>query len=299
MTNIKVSVIIPVYNTSAYLQAAVSSIQNQTLKDFEIIAVNDGSADDSLEILQKLASEDSRLKVISYEKNQGVSVCRNTGLEHAVGQYIYFFDSDDILEPDCLELCYQKMNTDNSDFLIFDGISFYENGIKPSFNASYQRTSLLENKQYTGADLAEFLHQKKAYTCSICLCFIRKSYLDGIALSFYPGVLYEDVLYTIILYLSAQNVSFIRRSFFRRRIRANSTMTSTISQRLIDYRYTVGNELLKEKMNFDDRKMRKLLNLQVRNLFIFLIKSLLRSKQYGLLLRNAFRIKIMLLRSLG
>ncbi|HEY6915785.1 MAG TPA: glycosyltransferase family 2 protein [Paludibacter sp.] len=295
MSDIKVSVIIPVYNTAVYLHEAIASILNQSLKEIEIIAVNDGSADNSLEILNELALVDNRLKVISFDQNVGVSVCRNTGLENARGGYIYFFDSDDILESDCLEICYQKMVDGNYDFIIFDGVSFYEDGIKPTFSGNYRRTDLLTRNSYTGGELADKLISQKAYSCSVCLCFINKEFLENTGLKFYPGVLYEDVLFTILLHLYAQHVSFVTRSFFHRRVRANSTMTTSISQKNINYRLIVCNEIIRFKQKFSDSESKRLLNLQVWSVLKFLIKSLLRTRQIKLLLSNGCQILILLL----
>lgn len=298
MTDAKVSVIIPVYNTAPYLKEAIGSVFNQSLKDIEIIAVNDGSADNSLQILNELAETDKRLKVISFEKNAGVSVCRNAGIGAAKSEYIYFFDSDDVIEPDCLDFCYQKMVSGSYDFLVFDGLSFTDNGVKTGFNATYQRTRLLTKDTYKGVELMNLLIENKSYSCSVCLCFIKKSFIDENHLQFYPGVLYEDVLYAAQLYLTAQSVTCVPRTFFHRRIRENSTMTSKVSTINIDYRLTVGNELLKLKAVFTDELSRKILNHQTRNLFIFLIKTMLRSGQFGLLVKYGFRISKMILRSL-
>lgn len=93
----KISVIVPVYNTEKYLDECLNSVENQTLKDIEIICVNDGSTDKSLEILNNHAGKDSRIKVISQE-NGGVSSARNAGIESSSGSYILFIDSDDFIE---------------------------------------------------------------------------------------------------------------------------------------------------------------------------------------------------------
>ena len=90
----KVSVIIPVYNVEKYLKQCLDSVVNQTLKDIEIICVNDGSTDNSLEILEEYAQKDNRIIIISQE-NQGQSVARNIALEKATGEYVGFVDSDD------------------------------------------------------------------------------------------------------------------------------------------------------------------------------------------------------------
>ena len=114
----KVSVVIPVYNVELYVGDAVRSIMNQSLKEIEIIIVNDGSSDQSLDIVTELAREDSRIQIIS-NANQGLSVARNLGIYRATGKYILFFDSDDFLEEDALELCYNKCQAENLDFVFF------------------------------------------------------------------------------------------------------------------------------------------------------------------------------------
>lgn len=297
MDLIKISVIIPVYNTALYLREAICSVFNQTLQDIEIIAVNDGSEDDSLQVLNELAVLDKRLKVVSYDKNVGVSVCRNRGVDIATGKYIYFFDSDDLLDPDCLNVCFAKMESGNYDFIVFDGESFTEDGLKMGFNATYQRTRLMKNNVYKGVELIQLLIQQKSYSCSVCLCVINREFILKNKLQFYPGVLYEDVLYSAHMYLIAQSVGFVPGTFFRRRIRKNSTMTSKISQVNIDYRYTVATELLKLKSNFTDKNSRKVLNNQSKSLLMFLSKSLLRNGQIALLIKNFFQIAKIILRS--
>lgn len=115
---VKVSVIVPVYNVEKYLPACLDSLINQTLKDIEIICINDGSKDGSLDILQNYAQKDKRIKVID-QKNQGVSVARNSGLAIAKGQYLAFCDGDDFFETKLLEKAYKKITEKKTDVLIF------------------------------------------------------------------------------------------------------------------------------------------------------------------------------------
>lgn len=97
-----ISVIIPIYNSAQYLPACLESVLNQTYRDLEVICINDGSTDGSLQILQQLARQDSRLRVID-QKNSGASAARNTGLDLARGEFVAFVDSDDTLEADMYE----------------------------------------------------------------------------------------------------------------------------------------------------------------------------------------------------
>ena len=102
----KVSVIIPIYNVETYLPQCLDSIINQTLKEIEIICVDDGSTDKSLDILKEYAKKDKRVAIIT-QKNLHAGVARNAGLSQAKGEYISFLDSDDFCEPEMFEKMYQ------------------------------------------------------------------------------------------------------------------------------------------------------------------------------------------------
>lgn len=115
----KASVIIPVHNTGLYLRDCLSSAINQSLKDIEIIIVNDGSTDNSEKIIEEFSLRDNRIIVIT-QKQQGVSVARNNGLDIANGEYIYFFDSDDICSENFLEEHYYTAKKNNSDIVLTD-----------------------------------------------------------------------------------------------------------------------------------------------------------------------------------
>jgi glycosyltransferase involved in cell wall biosynthesis len=96
-----ISIIIPVYNAEKYLNKCLESVINQTLKDIEIICINDGSTDNSLDILQKYAKQDNRFIIINQDSS-GAGVARNAGLDKAQGEYLAFLDSDDFFELDML-----------------------------------------------------------------------------------------------------------------------------------------------------------------------------------------------------
>ena len=114
---VKVSVIIPVYNVENYLDQCLTSIVNQTLKEIEIICVNDSSTDGSLEILNKYAKQDTRVQVVT-QKNAGAGAARNRGMAMATGKYLAFLDADDFFEADLLEKQYQMAETDKADFVV-------------------------------------------------------------------------------------------------------------------------------------------------------------------------------------
>ncbi len=115
----KISIIVPVYNVEKYLSTCLDSLINQTLKDIEIICINDGSTDNSLNILNEYAQKDTRIVVI-YKENSGPGSCRNLGIEKATGKYIQFVDSDDWIEKETCEICYQKALEHSVDMVSFN-----------------------------------------------------------------------------------------------------------------------------------------------------------------------------------
>ena len=115
--NSKVSIIVPIYNAEPYLSRFLNSLVNQTLHDIEIICINDGSTDNSLEILESYAQRDIRIKSINIE-NSGVSRCRNIGLKYINSKYVVFVDSDDWLDREALEVMYNYAELENSDLVM-------------------------------------------------------------------------------------------------------------------------------------------------------------------------------------
>jgi len=113
-----ISVIIPVYNVENYLCQCLDTVLNQTLKNIEVICVNDGSTDNSSEILKEYAARDSRIIVLN-QKNSGAGAARNRGLSIARGEFLSFLDSDDFFEPDMLEKAYKACVKENADFVVF------------------------------------------------------------------------------------------------------------------------------------------------------------------------------------
>ncbi len=120
----KVSVIIPVYNAEDYLEQCVRSVMNQTLRDIEILCVDDGSPDSSLEILKKLRAEDDRVKIIS-QPNGGAGAARNNGLRNAAGEYLSFLDADDFFEPNMLEEAVTAADKYKADFVVFNSDQYH------------------------------------------------------------------------------------------------------------------------------------------------------------------------------
>ncbi len=184
----KVSIIIPVYNTEKYLRKCLDSVCNQTLKDIEIICVNDCSKDNSLEILEEYSVNDKRIKIIDFKENKGVSAARNKGIDEAKGEYIGFIDSDDFVDFDFYEKLYNKAIATNSDIAkgqiyrinaegeelysadydINDEIKNNKAYFYHSFtSAIYKRNFLLLNKIYFPTDISLFEDPYFAIKCAV------------------------------------------------------------------------------------------------------------------------------------
>ena len=113
-----VTVVLPVYNVEQYLDRCINSVVNQTYKNLEIILVDDESPDNCPKMCDEWAKMDSRIKVI-HKKNQGLGYARNTGIDNATGEYIYFVDSDDYIALDTIELAYKAAVENNADIVTF------------------------------------------------------------------------------------------------------------------------------------------------------------------------------------
>lgn len=150
INNIKVSIVIPVYNSEKFLKRCLDSVKNQTYRNIEVIIINDGSIDNSLKICEEYLI-DNRFKVIS-QSNQGVSQTRNYGLKEATGEYIMYLDSDDWLDINLLEKCINNMMNSKVDLVIFPYISEYK-------NKAYKKNIfyVTENKDIINITREEFL----------------------------------------------------------------------------------------------------------------------------------------------
>ena len=224
----RVSVIIPVYNVEKYLRECLDSIVNQTLREIEIICVDDGSTDGSPEILREYGEKDCRITIISQE-NRGISSARNHGADIASGEYFYFMDGDDILERDALSRLYQLSEEKSLDVLYFDGESFFETEelkeIKKNYITYYARKGDY-SRVMTGPQMLHEMIAMDEYRSSLCLQFISSVHYRQENLRFEEGIIGEDNIFTFQCIMPAHRVYHIKETFFHRRVRGNSVMTS-------------------------------------------------------------------------
>lgn len=242
-----ISVIVPIYNVEKYLREALTSIVNQTKKELEIILVNDGSTDNSYEIAKEFEKKDPRIILLN-KKNGGLSSARNAGLRVASSKYVYFFDSDDVLDSETLSNCYDFSEKFTLDVLLFDAERLLDLSMKKELKLpTYDRSELLVEKEvYKGEELLKKMVKNKIYIASACLQFIKREHLKSNMIEFYEGIIHEDELFTPQVLANANRCSYLKNKFFKRRIRENSIMSNLDDKRSIEGYRTTVEELIKK-----------------------------------------------------
>jgi Glycosyltransferases involved in cell wall biogenesis len=223
--HIKVSIIIPVYNVEDYLRQCLDSVINQTLRDLEIICVNDGSTDKSLQILEEYAHKDKRIRIIN-QKNSGQGTARNTGMDYATGEYVGFVDSDDWIELNMFKELYQDAINHNSDMVMCPICVFSENFEDLIYDFNYF------NLEYFNEDFdnSVFDYSKAIdFFFSICVTPFNKIYknefLTKINVKFPEGLIFEDNPFFYKTFLEAKRVSLVRKFLYHYRVnRSGSTI---------------------------------------------------------------------------
>ena len=215
----KVSIIVPVYNVEAYLEKCLDSLVNQTLKDIEIIIVNDGSPDNSQKIIDEYQSKYKNIK--SYQKtNGGLSDARNYGIKKATGKYIAFLDSDDYVTTDMYEKMYQKAISGNYDMVVCDLNYVYEDKIVPAY--SNIKTDTMNIKQT----------MINIYPVAWNKLFKKTLFKDDI--EFKVGVWYEDVefIYRLLPYIKTIGVI---HEHFNQYVQREGSITSAVNKKIYHY----------------------------------------------------------------
>ena len=229
----KVSVVIPVYNVEKYLGECLDSVLRQTLKDLEVICVDDGSMDGSPAILAEYARKDPRIKVVT-RANGGLSAARNTGMDAATGKYIYFLDSDDWIVDDAMEKCLVVCERDGLDQLVFgcevhvsadDGRAI-DMDMARRKAAYYRIDETLCGKVLDGAALLSELHSRRRFFASVPLRFMRLDAIRTAKLRFPEGLLHEDEYFTPLSLLASQRTEVVCDRLYRRRLRMDSIETA-------------------------------------------------------------------------
>jgi glycosyltransferase involved in cell wall biosynthesis len=252
----KISIIIPVYNAEKYLDKCLNSVINQTLKKIEILCINDGSKDGSLDILREYEKKDSRIKVFTQE-HSGPARARNVGLENATGKYIMFCDSDDWYEPTMCEEMYKCIEKENVDLVMCD-CDVVELDSLHSRNKG--------DADYTQLKLKNFYDISKDLSIEIQLILwnkiFKKSLIDKYGVSFPDGYLHDDDSF-VRQYINISSSYFgLDKKLYNYAFRKNSIMDITLSKKddlivfdklhsvIFFYKFLLKNDLFESRYDY-------------------------------------------------
>jgi glycosyltransferase involved in cell wall biosynthesis len=237
MSIIKVSIIIPIYNVEKYLGQCLDSIINQSLKEIEIICVNDGSTDNSPQILEEYAQKDQRIKIINKENN-GPGASRKVGLNYATGEFIAFVDSDDWVKLDTYEKLYKNGVSNNSDLVIFNAIRYDENNDKYLYMGGFDIANYLNDNNDNKIDFKHFIFNYKDIkpyilnrSFSAWAKLYKSEFLNNYNDFYFPeDIFYEDVPFHVQVLLRAKRISFFTERLYIYRVSSVNSMINSSSR---------------------------------------------------------------------
>jgi glycosyltransferase involved in cell wall biosynthesis len=212
----KVSVIIPVYNVEEYLTQCLDNMINQTLKDIEIICIDDCSTDNSLQILQEYATKDNRIIVLRQEKNQGQGLARNRGLDIAKGEYIMFLDPDDWFELNACEQAYNKISKVNTDMCLY-GFNRYFQEKDLSKRSDYLLRAFFKYADENGVVEIKNLDNDFIRAVFTVVYIYNADFLRRYNIRFNDFRIGEDAVFITLLYKYAKTLSIIESTLYNYR----------------------------------------------------------------------------------
>ncbi len=222
----KVSVIIPVYNVEQYLEQCLESVVNQTLKEIEIILINDGTKDNSVQICEKFAKQDPRINFVQQE-NKGLSATRNVGLKLAKGEFVAFLDSDDWVDLDFYEKLYKAAVETNAE-IAAAGFERYRK--------FYRRHRLKFSKQKVITDRQEKIGALKIPRyCYVWNKIYKKDALEKSGITFREGVYYEDMEFTMRIIGEMGSIATTPKTIYHYRANPKSIVKTTSTKKCVDY----------------------------------------------------------------
>lgn len=211
-----VSVVIPVYNVEKYIEDCLLSVINQTYKNLEIICVDDCGQDNSMKIVKEYAKKDKRIKIIKHKKNKGLGAARNSGLEKAEGEYIFFIDSDDWIEKNCIEIVEKKLQETHLNTVFFKAYVYWENSKtrSPIWYKNY--VNFAEGKfEIDDSNMCYLPHYSwnKGY---------RREFLMNNNIRWQEGVIYEDLEFFFKVFINSPSTYMIDEALYTYRRRDDS-----------------------------------------------------------------------------
>jgi glycosyltransferase involved in cell wall biosynthesis len=218
------SVVVPAYNMQDYIEEALDSIAAQSFTDFEAIIIDDGSTDATAETAKRFCGRDSRFRYLN-QPNRGLSASRNLGTSVAKGTFVFYMDSDDIIDVDTLSECHQAFTREEVDVVLFEADIFPADSPMYQFEEHYFRRPLGQSPLWSDDFVIESLQQER-YCVSACCLMVRRSAIAN--LRFIDGIVYEDNHFFLSLLLEQRRkVAVLNKKFYKRRLRPDSIMFAT------------------------------------------------------------------------
>ncbi len=282
----KVSVILPVYNVGKYLRQSLDSLINQTLNEIEIICVNDGSVDDSYDILEEYKAKDSRIKVI-HKENKGTGAARNDGLRLATGECIGFVDPDDWVKPNMFERLYNLIKEKNLDIAMCMPDGYDEkNAINAPFpyfvDANFE--NIIDDRVFNWRDLSPF-----SYPMCVWNKLYTKELFDKYNIDFAEGLDFEDHKVIFGTLLTAERIFFIREKLYVYRFNREGSVLTDNNRRLIDHIeiFNIVENLMKETNTFNILR-EDFLTYKIHNILYYysMIKDEFKSEYYENMIKS-------------
>lgn len=236
----KISVILPVFNNEKYIRKAIESVLNQTFKDFELIIVNDGSTDGTLDIIKSF--DDSRIRLISQE-NRGPGAARNKALEIAGGDYVMYLDSDDWFSEDAFEIAYNEAKSKNTDFTFFQMINYDDTTQEVYPNDWFELKNFDESFEDRVFSPSEIEGSIFDLSVGVCQKIYNTSFLKGIDAKFPEGIFFEDMPFFYYVLLKSERISIVKRHLYYRR-KHDASITHIVDEKFLDT-VPAGQELIR------------------------------------------------------
>ena len=255
----KISIIIPIYNAENYLKRCLNSVINQTLKDIEIICINDCSKDNSLEILKEYSKKDNRIKIINLKENKGESKARNIGLDNTNSEYIAFLDNDDEIDLDFYEKLYNKAIKTNSD-IVKAGVDII------NYDKKHQKDNLNELIKQNNSKLYFTHYWWSAIYKSSLIKENNIKFLEKYEIG-------EDILFLNQAILNCKKLEIIDNTYYHYHKRENSTDSKILNYEKIKSIINIREIIINNILNYED--FDKLSDKIINDIFIWHIKSIL------------------------
>lgn len=226
------TVIVPVYNTADYLVKCLDSIVNQSLKDIELVIVNDQSTDDSVDIIKKYVNRNSAIKFYSTETKSLAGGSRNLALQHATGKYIGFVDSDDWIDTNMYKKTIGLLEKSEADIAICGVMKEYESQFDVYYKYTYEFENVVDGP-FAFELLARRFNQDISISPIVCNKVYRSAFLKQYQLSFLTNNYNEDDVFNYLCFIKANKVAITPNAYYHYYQRNNS-ITHSFSQKHID-----------------------------------------------------------------